>query len=248
MLYVSRSASDPNLHKRRSRKGESSIFKTVKVKKLQKYCKIYKTFEIFATWYFCFQKYCLILKTFELFRMWAALPVIPTYTRGGRGEGGVSELHNPTKLFHHFTETSSSPKTILLEIRLLMHWYFIAKNYSIPGCIFSEGFCTRPSAKQSRQRKNRLCNFDFEFLQNYKSKLGHWKYGNVVFLQILEAAGHEFCNGSEYDLQHPKTCSQTHKKRKKKKKNYDWAGRRWKYFSIFYKIHTLLHKHISSTK
>ena len=94
MPYVSRSASDPNLHKRRSRKVESSLFKTLKVKKLQKYCKIYKTFEIFATWYFCFQKYCLILKTFDLFRMWTALPVIPTYTRGGRGERGGSELHN----------------------------------------------------------------------------------------------------------------------------------------------------------
>ena len=28
-------------------RGESSIFKTLKVKKLQKYCEIYKTFEIY---------------------------------------------------------------------------------------------------------------------------------------------------------------------------------------------------------
>ena len=93
------------------------------------------------------------------------------------------------------------------------------RKTSVFQAVYSvSGFCTRPSEERSRQRKTdftQLCNFDFYFLQNYKSKLGHWKYGNVVVLQILEAAGHEFCNGSEYDLQHPKTCSQTHKKRKK---------------------------------
>ena len=131
-------------------RGESSIFKTAKIKKLQN---IYAIFKIFSTWYFCFQKYCTILNIFEIFRMWAALPVIPTYTRGGRGEGGVSELHNPTKLFHHFTETSSSPKTILLEIRLLMHWYFIAKKLQYSRLYIQWGFLYPPKCKAIKTEK-----------------------------------------------------------------------------------------------
>ena len=93
------------------------------------------------------------------------------------------------------------------------------RKTSVFKVVYSVSVFVPAQVKSNKDREKtdftRLCNFDFDFLQNYKSKLGHWKYGNVVVLQILEAAGHEFCNGSEYDLQHPKTCSQTHKKRKK---------------------------------
>ena len=134
---------------------ESSIFKTAKIKKLQKYCKIYETFKIFSTWYFCFyfcfQKYCTILNTLELFRMWTALPVIPTYTRGGRGERGGSELHN--SVWYSCTILQYQKLFNYSACELLLQWSQLTQE-EIEGREESQSFiipqnCSTTSQKQA---------------------------------------------------------------------------------------------------